>query len=114
MMHPHLPKTPYAAPIFSFKAMSFPKSSLDYPFTYAKRLIKLQLALESRNGTDLHASKHTTKLPLKELEGKLENHAVDIKANHFSLRNNLKTLIQCCHHNNMARLPSYSALQKNS
>ena len=76
IMQPQLPKTPYLAPIFSFRAMSFPKSSLDYPFTYAKRFIKFQLALESRNGTNLHASKLKTKVPLEELESKLDNNAV--------------------------------------
>jgi len=62
---PALPRTPYPAPLFSFKAMALPKSSLKYPFTYAKNLIKFRLALEFGNGTDLHQTTTKTKLPLQ-------------------------------------------------
>ena len=71
-MQPRLPNNPYLAPIFSFKAMALPKSSLDHPFTYAKHLIQSRLKLELLNGTDLHESKPKTKLSIQEIEDKLE------------------------------------------
>ena len=62
---PALPKTPYPAPLFPFKSMALPKSSSEYPFTYAKNLLKFRLALEFENGTDLHETTTKTKLPLQ-------------------------------------------------
>jgi hypothetical protein len=67
---PPLPMTPYAAPLFNFKAMALPKSSLEHPFTYAKHLVKFRLALEFANGTDLRESMSQAKIPLQGLVDK--------------------------------------------
>ena len=72
-MQPQLPRTPYLAPIFSFKAMALPKSSTQHPFTYAKHLIQSRLQLELLNGTNLHDSKPKSKLSLEELEENIRN-----------------------------------------
>ena len=72
-MQPQLPRTPYLAPIFSFKAMALPKSSTQHPFTYAKHLIQSRLKLELLNGTNLHDSKPKSKLSLDELEENIKN-----------------------------------------
>ena len=69
----NLPKTPYPRPLFSFKSMALPKSSLNHPFTYAKNLIRLRLALEYSNGTNLHETKSNNRLPLQGLLKQFES-----------------------------------------
>ena len=73
---PELPKTPYPAPLFSFKAMALPKSSLNYPFTYAKNLVRFRLALEFENGTNIHEIKSNTRLPQQELVEKFRSNPI--------------------------------------
>ena len=70
---PQLPKTPYMAPIFNFKAMALPKSSIEHPFTYAKQLVKFRLALEFANGTDLREPVSQAKIPLQGLVDKFKD-----------------------------------------
>ena len=70
------PRTPYTMSLFNFKAMASPKSSLNYPFTYAANYIKFALALEWKNGTDLHDVKSIRKLPLQGFVDKLKTNPI--------------------------------------
>ena len=70
---PKLHRTPFPEPIFSFKAMGLPKSSLNYPFTYAKNLIKYRFLLEYRNETDLHETILKKRMPVQELLPKMKS-----------------------------------------
>ena len=65
--------TPYPTPLFSFKAMGLPKSSIDHPFTYARNVLKFRMALEFSNGTDLHEIKSIKNLPVKDLVKHFKN-----------------------------------------
>ena len=68
-----LHRSPFPEPIFSFKAMGLPKSSVNYPFTYAKNLLKYRFLLEYRNETDLHETILKKYIPVEELLTKVKS-----------------------------------------